>query len=108
MNDIKKCKHCKSNINKSDKICPYCNKKQGLPTWVTVLIVIIIFSLIGSTEDNVDNVDKESNTLASVTSSVIADTTVKSITDVNFSEINIQDNNSEEENDTKKLILIMK
>ena len=29
MSDTKKCKHCKSDIDKKAKICPVCKKKQG-------------------------------------------------------------------------------
>jgi len=54
---VKKCKHCQTEIDSNAKICPNCKKKQGMPKWAIVLIVIISLGVIrsmagGSTDDN--------------------------------------------------------
>lgn len=46
MSDVKKCKHCKSEIPKKAKVCPICKKKQS-GILKTVLIVFLVFFLIG-------------------------------------------------------------
>lgn len=46
-NSTKKCKHCKSEIDKKAKVCPHCQKKQGgIVKWV--IIGVIVLALIGS------------------------------------------------------------
>lgn len=45
MNNLKKCKHCQTEIDAKAKICPNCRKKQGFPTWA--IVVIVIFVVIG-------------------------------------------------------------
>lgn len=43
----KKCKHCKSEIDKKAKVCPHCQKKQGgIVKWI--VIGVIVLALIGS------------------------------------------------------------
>lgn len=42
------CKHCKSEIENGAKICPNCRKKQGMPVWLIVILVIVGISMIGS------------------------------------------------------------
>ena len=46
-NEVKKCKHCQSDIPKKAKICPNCRKKQGgkLKFIIAWIFLIIIFSL---------------------------------------------------------------
>lgn len=46
-NSTKKCKHCKTEIDKKAKVCPHCQKKQGgIVKWI--VIGVIVFALIGS------------------------------------------------------------
>lgn len=46
-NSTKKCKHCKSEIDKKAKVCPHCQKKQGgNAKWVIIALVIV--ALIGA------------------------------------------------------------
>ncbi len=45
---MKKCKHCQSEIDDKAKICPKCRKKQGMPTWLIVILVIVGISILGS------------------------------------------------------------
>ena len=49
---MKKCKYCQSEIDSQAKICPNCRKKQGMPKWVIILIVIVAFMVIGSFGDD--------------------------------------------------------
>ena len=48
----KKCKHCKSEIEKDAKVCPNCRKKQGFPKWIIVVGVILLIGIIASTAGN--------------------------------------------------------
>ena len=43
---MKKCKCCKKEINKKEKICPYCNKKQVSKGQIIVAFVIIFIALL--------------------------------------------------------------
>lgn len=45
---MKKCKHCQSEIDDKAKICPNCRKKQGMPVWLIVILVIVGISVLGS------------------------------------------------------------
>ena len=51
---MKKCKSCQSEIDNKAKVCPKCNKKQGMPIWAIILLIIgailIISSLFSSNE----------------------------------------------------------
>lgn len=54
---MKKCKHCQSEIDEKAKICPKCQKKQGmskgLKIFLIVMIAIILVSMIfGSNKEN--------------------------------------------------------
>ncbi len=50
---MKRCKHCQSEIDDKAKICPNCRKKQGIPTWIIVVGVIIALGIIiGSSSNN--------------------------------------------------------
>lgn len=57
MSDTKKCKHCKSYIDKKAKICPVCKKKQGsvLKFIIIGLAIIIIIGALASQEDDSNN-----------------------------------------------------
>lgn len=46
---MKKCKHCQSEIDVKAKICPNCRKKQGMPIWVIIILVIVGIGFVGST-----------------------------------------------------------
>lgn len=48
MNKINKCVFCKKEINKEDKVCPHCNKKQpGLFAKVLAgIIMVVVFIII--------------------------------------------------------------
>lgn len=56
---MKKCKHCQSEIEDKAKVCPNCRKKQGMPTWLIVILVIfgiiIISSIISGDSDSSNN-----------------------------------------------------
>lgn len=46
-NEMKICKHCRSQIPKGAKVCPNCRKKQGgIVKWIVV--VIIVMAVIGA------------------------------------------------------------
>ncbi|MDF2866448.1 MAG: hypothetical protein K0R72_1266 [Clostridia bacterium] len=86
MNNTKKCNYCKVEINKKNKICPNCNKKQKISTWSVTLIVIIILLIFGtivSDKDYAKNENLESNALATNSSNV--NTNVKINTNTNES-----------------------
>lgn len=53
---MKKCKHCKTEIDKKAKICPNCNKKQG-GLLKPILIGLLILAVIGALTDG--NKEKE-------------------------------------------------
>lgn len=64
-NQTKKCKHCKTDIPKSAKVCPNCHKKQGgkIKWIVIVIILILIIAAVAGGKDNkpkkVDNSGQE-------------------------------------------------
>ena len=66
---MKKCKYCKSEIDSKAKNCPNCGKKQGIPVWLIVIIVLFILGIIASAGSN-DNSEKvkEKNTSSETTS----------------------------------------
>lgn len=47
MSQMKKCKHCQTEIDKKAKVCPNCRKKQGMPVWLIVVIVFVGIGIIG-------------------------------------------------------------
>ena len=55
---MKKCKHCQTEIDANAKICPNCRKKQGMPIWLIIILVIIgigVISSIGSENSSSNN-----------------------------------------------------
>ena len=61
-NEVKKCKHCQSDIPKKAKICPNCRKKQGgklkfIIAWI--FLIIIAIALIGGGEDSSKKEEKD-------------------------------------------------
>lgn len=61
-NEVKKCKHCQSDIPKKAKICPNCRKKQGgklkfIIAWI--FLIIIAIALIGGGDDSGDKEEKD-------------------------------------------------
>lgn len=50
MNEVKLCKHCRSEIDKKAKVCPYCQKKQksGVGCLGTIAILVILFIFVPS------------------------------------------------------------
>lgn len=71
-NEIKKCKHCQSDIPKKAKVCPNCRKKQGRPVLGITIAVIGLFILIGAVAGSEEEGPEKvaSNTNSTVESSV--------------------------------------
>lgn len=62
---MKKCKHCQTEIDEKAKVCPTCKKKQGMPVWLIVILVIVGIALIssfGSDESTSGSNDKTGST----------------------------------------------
>ena len=66
MSNMKKCKHCKTEIDKKAKICPNCKKKQGgIGKFIIIGIVaifIIAIATSGNDESNTSNTVDKANT----------------------------------------------
>ena len=45
---MKKCKYCQTEIDKKAKYCPNCQKKQGTPKWLSILLIILGIIIISS------------------------------------------------------------
>lgn len=67
MNKINKCVFCKKEINKEDKVCPHCNKKQpgvfakvlaGIIMVVIFIVIINMFTGNSSKSENNSNKNK--------------------------------------------------
>lgn len=56
---MKKCKHCQTEIDAKAKICPNCRKKQGLPIWIVIILVVVgiavVASMTGGESDSSNN-----------------------------------------------------
>lgn len=68
MEEKKQCKYCKSEIDKSAKVCPNCKRSQGIKGWQIVLIIIAIIVVLviiinGSTENKNQTKQTNSDTL---------------------------------------------
>lgn len=59
MSETKKCKHCRSEIDKKASVCPNCRKKQG-GVLKFVIIALVALSVFGAIVGN-DSPDKASN-----------------------------------------------
>lgn len=79
---MKKCKYCKSDIDKKAKVCPKCGKRQGvsgcLIAIIIILIILIAGALIGSNgssdnETKTSTTTEEKFTLVEVTSAAADD-----------------------------------
>lgn len=55
---MKKCKYCKSEIEKDAKVCPNCRKKQGISKGL-IICIGIIFLAIGIAASNGENSSEE-------------------------------------------------
>ena len=63
---MKICKYCKSEIDAKAKNCPNCGKKQGIPTWIIVVGVIIVIGIIAGAGGN-DSTSNSGNSSSSTT-----------------------------------------
>lgn len=68
MEEKKQCKYCKSEIDKSAKVCPNCKRSQGIKGWQIALIIIAIIVVLaiimnGSIEDKNQTKQANSDTL---------------------------------------------
>lgn len=53
---MKLCKHCKTEIPKSAKLCPNCKRKQGgITKWVVIAIVVLLIIGAAAGGDSSDN-----------------------------------------------------
>ena len=52
MNNLKKCKHCQTEIDSNAKVCPNCRKKQGFPTWAIIVIIVAVIIGVASSSSN--------------------------------------------------------
>lgn len=59
---MKKCKYCQTEIEKKAKICPHCRKKQGMPKWIIVLLVVIGLVAISSINEGDSSTKEEQKT----------------------------------------------
>lgn len=69
---MKKCKYCQTEIDAKAKYCPNCQKKQGAPKWVSIILIIlgiiIIFSTFsGGEEENAQEGNVINNNNSSTT-----------------------------------------
>lgn len=59
---MKKCKYCQTEIDSKAKVCPNCHKKQGMPIWLIVILVILGIMIIGSIAGGGSESDKKEQT----------------------------------------------
>lgn len=80
----KKCKYCKTEIDKKAKICPSCKKKQSNPlkTILIVFLVLIVLAAIGS---NGSKEDTEKDSVSDSKSGNIVNNSVETKTESNSS-----------------------
>jgi hypothetical protein len=62
MGEVKKCKHCQSEIDKKAKVCPNCRRKQGGKGKFIILGVIVFFIVAGALSSLNEDTTKTSNT----------------------------------------------
>jgi len=61
---MKKCKHCKSEIDSKAKVCPHCRKRQGHPVLGGILIfigIVIVLGGISSMDDSKNSNNANNN-----------------------------------------------
>lgn len=60
---MKKCKYCKTEIEKGTKICPNCKKKQSNPVGIIVgaIVVIGVIGAVGGNQNKVEKVGEVSS-----------------------------------------------
>lgn len=62
----KQCKHCKMEIPKDAKVCPYCRKKQGgKGKWIIIGVVVVLILLAAAGGDSEKAVSLDTNKAAS-------------------------------------------
>lgn len=62
----KQCKHCKMEIPKDAKVCPYCRKKQGgKGKWIIIGVVVVLILLAAAGGDSEKAVSSDANKAAS-------------------------------------------
>ena len=66
---MKKCKYCKSEIEKGTKICPVCKKKQGMSKLLIVLVIILVIGIVGAAAGSGNESDKQEKFSYTITSS---------------------------------------
>lgn len=67
----KQCKHCKMEIPKNAKVCPYCRKKQGGKLkWIIIAVAIVLILLAAAGGDSDEAVTPDTNGSASSESAV--------------------------------------
>ncbi len=59
---MKKCKHCQSEIDTNVKVCPVCGKRQSIPTWLIVIIVIAVICVLVAMVGEGDTAGKKEQT----------------------------------------------
>lgn len=61
--DMVKCKHCKKMIDEDAKVCPYCQKKQGMGcgVWIVGFLIVgcILFYMSGTPISSISNRTQE-------------------------------------------------
>lgn len=62
MGKQKKCKYCKSEIDKKAKVCPFCRKKQKKHHFFGIAFILIIIIAIGGVIASNDDEPKDANT----------------------------------------------
>lgn len=87
------CKHCKSEIPKGAKICPYCKKKQsGVLKWIIIALIVLILigAVVGGNSESEkphqvvsDNTETQTVQTESVPSSQVEKETEKEVENKN-------------------------
>ncbi|MDF2588587.1 MAG: Telomeric repeat-binding factor 2 [Anaerocolumna sp.] len=88
MSATKKCKHCKTEIDKKAKVCPHCLRKQGgvLKFIIIAFVFIGVIGALASREDEPKLVSNTNNSGEQSTTDTDNSTTDKSTTDTETKE----------------------
>ena len=83
----KQCKHCKTEIDYTAKVCPQCRKKQGANGCLIAVVVFIALALLGScfggkssesdTKESTSTRTENSSSTTSATSEAVTETTTE-------------------------------